>query len=384
MESTQNKTRCPHSKKCGGCQLQNLDYKEQLAHKERTCIRLLGKFCRVEPIIGMENPYHYRNKVQAAFGTTRAGRIISGIYQSSTHNIVAVDSCMTEDEIADRIIVDIRRLLRDFKMTTYNEVTGRGFLRHVLVKRGFQTGEVMVVLVTGTPIFPARNNFTRALLKLHPEITTIIQNVNDRYTSMLLGQNEKTLYGPGYITDILCGLRFRISAKSFYQINPVQTEVLYGKAMEFAEHPEGENLLLYGGAGRGKTFLCNCIAKEVLEHGKTVLYLTAGQLFKQLEDMRFRNKEEEEPFDWDSEILDADLLIIDDLGTEFATMFTASELFRIVNDRKLRKRPVVISTNLDYRALMEQYSDRVMSRLIGEYTTLKFFGDDIRMKKKYR
>ena len=183
MESTQNKTRCPHSKKCGGCQLQNLDYKEQLAHKERTCIRLLGKFCRVEPIIGMENPYHYRNKVQAAFGTTRAGRIISGIYQSSTHNIVAVDSCMTEDEIADRIIVDIRRLLRDFKMTTYNEVTGRGFLRHVLVKRGFQTGEVMVVLVTGTPIFPARNNFTRALLKLHPEITTIIQNVNDRYTS---------------------------------------------------------------------------------------------------------------------------------------------------------------------------------------------------------
>ena len=156
------------------------------------------------------------------------------------------------------------------------------------------------------------------------------------------------------------------------------------KAMEFAEHPEGENLLLYGGAGRGKTFLCNCIAKEVLEHGKTVLYLTAGQLFKQLEDMRFRNKEEEEPFDWDSEILDADLLIIDDLGTEFATMFTASELFRIVNDRKLRKRPVVISTNLDYRALMEQYSDRVMSRLIGEYTTLKFFGDDIRMKKKYR
>ena len=234
MESTQNKTRCPHSKKCGGCQLQNLDYKEQLAHKERTCIRLLGKFCRVEPIIGMENPYHYRNKVQAAFGTTRAGRIISGIYQSSTHNIVAVDSCMTEDRTADKIIVDIRRLLADFKMTTYNEVTGRGFLRHVLVKRGFATNEVMVVLVTGTPIFPARNNFLRALLKLHPEITTVVQNVNDRYTSMLLGPSEKTLYGPGFITDVLCGLKFRISAKSFYQINPAQTEVLYGKAMEFA------------------------------------------------------------------------------------------------------------------------------------------------------
>lgn len=154
-------------------------------------------------------------------------------------------------------------------------------------------------------------------------------------------------------------------------------------AMAFAEDFTGDNLLLYGGAGRGKTFLCNCIAKDVLERGKTVLYLTAGQLFKQLEEMRFRNKEEEEDLDWDTELLDADLLIIDDLGTEFATMFTASELFRIINDRKLRKRPVVISTNLDYKALMDQYSDRVMSRLIGDYTTLKFFGDDIRMKKKY-
>ena len=233
--TTQNETRrCPHSRKCGGCQLQNLTYAEQLEWKNRLCVKLLGRFAHVEPILGMENPYHYRNKVQAAFGTTRAGRIISGIYQSSTHNIVAVDSCMTEDRTADKIIVDIRRLLADFKMTTYNEVTGRGFLRHVLVKRGFATNEVMVVLVTGTPIFPARNNFLRALLKLHPEITTVVQNVNDRYTSMLLGPSEKTLYGPGFITDVLCGLKFRISAKSFYQINPVQTEVLYGKAMEFA------------------------------------------------------------------------------------------------------------------------------------------------------
>lgn len=154
-------------------------------------------------------------------------------------------------------------------------------------------------------------------------------------------------------------------------------------AMAFAEDFTGENLLLYGGVGQGKTFLCNCIAKDVLEQGKTVLYLTAGQLFKQLEEMRFHRNEEEETTDWDTELLEADLLIIDDLGTEFATMFTASELFRIINDRKLRHRPVVISTNLDYPALMEQYSDRVMSRLVGEYTALKFFGEDIRKKKKF-
>ena len=242
---------CPNFRKCGGCQLQNLPYAEQLLHKQRRAVSVLGELGHVENIIGMDEPAHYRNKVHAALAYDRAkNKTISGIYQPGSHRIVPVDECMIEDKLADEIIVDIRRLLRDFKMTTYNEVTGRGFLRHVLVKRGFQTGEVMVVLVTGTPIFPARNNFTRALLKLHPEITTIIQNVNDRYTSMLLGQNEKTLYGPGYITDILCGLRFRISAKSFYQINPVQTEVLYGKAMEFAELTGKETVIdAYCGIG---------------------------------------------------------------------------------------------------------------------------------------
>ena len=155
-------------------------------------------------------------------------------------------------------------------------------------------------------------------------------------------------------------------------------------AMAFAEDFTGDNLLLYGGAGRGKTFLCNCIAKEVLERGRTVLYLTAGQMFKRMEEIRFGRSDGEESTEWDDELLEADLLIIDDLGTEFATVFTASELFRIINDRKLHRKPVVISTNLDFPALMEQYSDRVMSRLIGEYTTLKFFGEDMRMKKKYR
>lgn len=157
------------------------------------------------------------------------------------------------------------------------------------------------------------------------------------------------------------------------------------KAMEFAEDFSGENLLLYGGAGRGKTFLCNCIAHDVLQRGKTVLYLTAGQLFRRLEEIRFhKNEDEQNETEWDTELLDADLLIMDDLGTEFATMFTASELFRIINERKLRKKPVVISTNLEPKALMEQYSDRVMSRLAGEYTILKFFGEDIRKVKKYR
>jgi len=211
---------------------------------------LLGKFHRVEPIIGMEHPYHYRNKVQAAFALTRDKKIISGVYQSSTHRVVPVDHCMTEDQTADRIIGSVRKLMREFKLTVFNEDTGSGFLRHVLVKRGFSSNQIMVVLVTGTPVFPAKKRFVEALLKLHPEITTVLMNLNPFHTSMVLGESEKVLYGPGFIEDTLCGCVFRISAKSFYQINPVQTEILYRKAVEFAELSNAETVIdAYCGIG---------------------------------------------------------------------------------------------------------------------------------------
>jgi len=228
------KGQCPHYRKCGGCQLQNLSYPQQLEWKQKFVDKLLSGYGQVQPIIGMEKPTHYRNKVSAAFSTDRNGRTISGVYQSSTHRIVPVDSCMIEDELADAIIVTIRGLLKSFRIEPYNEYKEHGLLRHVLVKRGFATGEVMVVLVTTSPIFPAKNRFVEALRAKHPEITTVVQNVNNGFTSMVLGEQEKVLYGKGYIEDILCGCRFRISAKSFYQINPVQTEVLYSKAIELA------------------------------------------------------------------------------------------------------------------------------------------------------
>ncbi|MBO5911990.1 MAG: 23S rRNA (uracil(1939)-C(5))-methyltransferase RlmD, partial [Clostridia bacterium] len=142
----QQEFRCPHRKKCGGCQIQNLTYEKQLSFKQVKVIKLLGKYHHVNEIIGMENPYHYRNKVQAAFGE-RKGEIISGVYQSSTHNIVPVDNCLIEDEKADEIIVTIRKLLKSFKLRPFNDVTMKGFLRHVLIKRGFLSGEIMVVLV---------------------------------------------------------------------------------------------------------------------------------------------------------------------------------------------------------------------------------------------
>ncbi|MBQ5398191.1 MAG: 23S rRNA (uracil(1939)-C(5))-methyltransferase RlmD [Ruminococcus sp.] len=227
--------KCPHYKKCGGCQIHNLDYPDQLEFKMRKVVRLLGRLHRVENIIGMENPYHYRNKVQAAFGRDKQNRIISGVYQSSTHRIVPVDSCLIEDEKADEIIVTIRKLLKSFKLKTFDDNRLTGFLRHVLVKRGFSSGEIMVVLVTGSEEFKSRRSFVNALLSKHPEITTIVQNINNKRTSLVLGDKSIVLYGDGTIKEQLCGFTFTISPKSFYQINPIQTEILYNKAMEFAE-----------------------------------------------------------------------------------------------------------------------------------------------------
>ena len=212
----------------------NLPYDEQLRLKEKKVRILLDKYCKVSPIIGMKNPYHYRNKVQAAFGTTRSGMIISGVYQSNSHRIVMVDDCLLEDKKADEIIVTIRKMLKSFKIRPYDEDKDFGILRHVLVKRGFTSGEIMVVLVSATPKFPSLKNFVKVLLQKHPEITTVILNVNPYDTNLVLGPTEKILHGTGTIEDTLCGKVFRISAKSFYQINPVQTEVLYNKAIELA------------------------------------------------------------------------------------------------------------------------------------------------------
>ena len=240
---------CPLYKKCGGCQLQNLSYEEQLSFKQVKCIKALGKFGHVEEIIGMENPVHYRNKVQAAFKNV-GGKIISGVYQSSSHRVVEVNECMLEDAVADEIIVYIRKLLPSFRLTAYNEDTGRGFLRHVLVRRGFSSGQVMVVLVTGSELFPKRKEFLSALLEAFPFITTVVQSINGSKTSLVLGKKEVVLFGKGFIEDTLCSCRFRISPSSFYQINPVQTEVLYNTAIGFAALKKGERALdAYCGTG---------------------------------------------------------------------------------------------------------------------------------------
>lgn len=225
---------CPYAKKCGGCTYQGIVYEEQLREKQQLVNKLLKPFCKVHPIEGMEEPYHYRNKVHAVFHKEKNGAVISGVYEAGSHRVVKVDSCKIEDEKADAIILSIRDLMKSFKIQPYNEDTGYGLLRHVLIRVGKHSGQVMVVLVLGSPILPSKNNFVKALLKLHPEITTIVLNVNNKKTSMVLGEKETVLYGKGYIEDTLCDSVFRISSKSFYQINVIQTEKLYEKAIELA------------------------------------------------------------------------------------------------------------------------------------------------------
>jgi len=234
MEEKKTQTVCPYAKKCGGCQYQGVPYSAQLKKKQNQVQGLLKKFGNVKPVIGMKDPYFYRNKVHAVFDRDRKGNIISGIYEAGTHRVVSIEQCLIEDKKSQEIIRTIREMLKSFKIKTYDEDTGYGLLRHVLVRRGFSTGEVMVVLVVASPIFPSKNNFVKALRKVHPEISTVVLNINDKNTSMVLGEREIVLYGKGFIRDTLCGKSFRISPKSFYQVNSVQTEILYGKAAEFA------------------------------------------------------------------------------------------------------------------------------------------------------
>ncbi|MBO7292616.1 MAG: 23S rRNA (uracil(1939)-C(5))-methyltransferase RlmD [Clostridia bacterium] len=240
---------CPYAKKCGACTLQNLPYEDQLRLKQAGVVRLLGRFGRVERIIGMADPLHYRNKVQAAF-RMKGGKVISGVYQSGSRHIIEVEDCMLEDAAAAPILATIRRLCAKMRIRPFDLMTGEGFLRHVLIRRAFATGEIMVVLVTTPGEFRGEAAFVAELCRRHPEITTVIRNINPTDTPLFLGRESYTLFGDGVIHDRLLGLTFRISPRSFYQVNPVGTEILYKKARDFAALTGRERVIdAYCGTG---------------------------------------------------------------------------------------------------------------------------------------
>lgn len=225
---------CSVSNDCGGCCYTGIPYDKTLEIKEKKVNELFNGIYTTKRIVGMFHPINYRNKVHGVVGSGAGGSVITGCYREESHDIIPVDYCMIQDKKADEIISTLRELFSSFRYRPYNEDTGNGFMRHVLIRRGFSTDEIMVVLVTSNVEFPSKNNFIAELLKLHPGITTIIQNINNYNTSMVLGKKNIVLHGKGYIEDILCKNRFRIGPDSFYQINPSQTEKLYKAAINGA------------------------------------------------------------------------------------------------------------------------------------------------------
>ena len=246
--------KCKICTSCGGCQYQQLDYKAQLKYKTKRVKESLTRIAHVNtnvlPCLGMDNPYNYRNKIQVPFNKDRKGVVKFGFYKENSHIIMPIKECAIEDKRAAPILWDIKLLLEEMNIPVYNEDNGKGILRYVLIRTSYHYPELMVVLVTTQMNFPGQRNFVNELINRHPEITTIVENVNSRHTNVILGNQEKVLYGPGHIKDDILGLTFEISASSFFQVNPVQVEKLYASALNLIDFSKKEVALdAYSGVG---------------------------------------------------------------------------------------------------------------------------------------
>lgn len=260
--------RCKVCTVCGGCQFQQLAYPAQLEYKTNRVKEALKRIAHldveVKPCLGMENPYFYRNKIQMPVGLDKKGKIISGFYKERSHEIIPIDECFIEDERAHPILNTIKKLMKEMRIAPYNEDSRQGIIRHILIRTSHTKKDLMVVLVTKQANFGGQRNLIKSLIQTHPEITTIVENVNTRQTNVILGDKEYVLFGKGYIEDTLLGIDFKISASSFYQINPLQTEVLYNEAIKAANITKNDVLLdAYSGVGTIGLIMAK-YAKEVL------------------------------------------------------------------------------------------------------------------------
>lgn len=260
-------TGCPVYETCGGCQLMHMRYEAQLDFKQKQVEKLFPEECAqglIAPILAMEHPWNYRHKIYASFSTNRWGELLAGIYEENSHKVVKTENCRIQNSLGNKIIAAITELMLKKKIPAYIEDRGVGVLRHVYIRVGEKTGQVMVVLVTGSKEFKEKKLFVDMLREKFPQITTIIHNVNSAKTSMVLGKKETILYGNGTIEDELCGKTFEISSQSFYQVNPVQTEKLYRTAVEFAGLTGKETVLdAYCGIGT--------ISLVAADHAKEVI-----------------------------------------------------------------------------------------------------------------
>ena len=259
--------RCPLANICGGCQIMHMDYRAQLDIKRKRVeetLERIGKInTTVHPTIGMENPYEYRNKAQFPVGIVD-GQAVLGFYKKGTHDIVPTDYCHIQAPVNIEIIKIIKEYIKKYDISVYNEKTRKGLLRHVVTRVGFKTGELMIVLITNGKELPYKDELIEMLKTNIKGLKSIVHNINDKNTNVIFGRESRTIYGEDKISDYIGGLKFKISDQSFFQVNPIQTEKLYEKTLEYALLTGEENVFdIYCGTGSISLFLAQQ-AKKVI------------------------------------------------------------------------------------------------------------------------
>lgn len=253
---------CNTYKRCGGCSLRHIQYEETLAIKRNMVQNLVNRALEskvtVNGVIGMKHPFHYRNKLQYPVGKDKNGIPVMGVFANRTHEIIPVVNCLIQNEKAEEVAKEIFEFIKENNITVYNEITRQGAIRHIIVKIGIKTNEMMCIIVSNEEKFSKETELVQNITSKFPDVKTIIKNINNKNTNVILGDTDVVLYGDGYIYDKLGDYTFKIAPNSFYQTNPVQTEVLYEKAIEFAELNKEDILCdLYCGIGTIGIFASN-------------------------------------------------------------------------------------------------------------------------------
>ncbi len=252
--------KCPVARQCGGCQIQALSYEQQLLFKKRKVennLKRIGGFenLRVEPVMGMEEPYRYRNKAQFPIGTDKEGNPVAGFYAGRTHDIIPCTDCLLGHPVNERILKIVLDYMKEYRIPAYDEKSGKGLIRHVLIRCGFATGEIMVCLIINGRKLPKQEKLVEELVKVEG-MTSITCNVNEERSNVILGRELIPVWGQGFITDYIGDIAYQISPLSFYQVNPVQTRKLYETALDFAGLTGKETVWdLYCGIGTISLFL---------------------------------------------------------------------------------------------------------------------------------
>ena len=279
MSENRKEPDCSTYKRCGGCDLRHINYKYTLKMKQDIVQNLVNKSLdnkvNVLSTIGMKNPYYYRNKLQYPIGKDKNGKLVQGIFAKRTHDIIQVEDCLIQNKGAQKVVERLVEIMNEYGITAYNEKSGKGIIRHIVVKVGIYTNEIMCIIVTNEENIKNESMIVKRIVEEFPNIKTVIKNVNSKNTNVILGNKNVILYGEGYIYDKLGDYTFRISPMSFYQTNPIQTKILYDKAIEFANLSEDDIVCdLYCGIGTIGIFAARYIKKvygvEIVEEAVEV------------------------------------------------------------------------------------------------------------------